>query len=153
MATETVGTQAPRSTERAAISAKTLRTDRWWLLPLVTFVGFTAFIVYSTWAAFDHHNYYANPYLSPFYSPCLAKSCPSDVAWAHWNIGNWISPALLVLVFPEGLLPVVLVLTAGLRGSRAAQEVLGRDALSAAGAEPAPIRVVLRSDLLDHLEL
>jgi hypothetical protein len=100
MATQSVTTQEPRSTERAAISEKTLRTDRWWLLPLVTFIGFTAFIVYSTWAAFDHHSYYVNPYLSPFYSPCLAKSCPPGVAWVHWNIGNWISPALIVLIFP-----------------------------------------------------
>jgi hypothetical protein len=105
MATQTVATQEPdspepRSTARAAISAKTLRTDRWWLLPLITFVGFSAFIIYSTWAAFANTHYYANPYLSPFYSPCLAKSCPDEVAWAHWNIGNWLSPALLVLIFP-----------------------------------------------------
>jgi hypothetical protein len=100
MATQSVVTPGPRSTERAAISEKTLRTDRWWLLPLITFIGFSAFVIYSTWAAFDHHNYYTDPYLSPFYSPCLAKSCPSAIAWAHWNIGSWLSPALLILVFP-----------------------------------------------------
>jgi hypothetical protein len=103
MATQSAVTQGSRSTERAAISEKTLRTDRWWLLPLITFVGFSAFVIYSTWAAFDHHNYFANyTYQSPFYSPCLAKSCPSEIAWAHWNIGTWLSPALLILIFPLG---------------------------------------------------
>jgi hypothetical protein len=101
MATQTVATQTDRPTARAAIKARTLRTDRWWILPLVTFVGFTAFIVYSTWAAFDHHNIYAgHAYLSPFYSPCLTDMCPAEARWAAWNIGNWLSPALVVLLFP-----------------------------------------------------
>jgi hypothetical protein len=100
MATQSAVTPGPRSTERAAISEKTLRTDRWWLLPLVTFVGFSAFIIYSTWAAFANSHYYVKPYLSPFYSPCLAQSCPDEVAWASWDIGTWLSPALLILVFP-----------------------------------------------------
>ncbi|HVU60402.1 MAG TPA: hypothetical protein VHD58_01975 [Mycobacteriales bacterium] len=99
MATEVVTPE--RSTARAAIKARTLRTDRWWLLPLVTFVGFGAFIVYSTWAAFDHHNIYAgHAYLSPFYSPCLTNMCPPHARWAAWNIGGWLSPALLILLFP-----------------------------------------------------
>ncbi|HVY09499.1 MAG TPA: hypothetical protein VHB18_05080 [Mycobacteriales bacterium] len=101
MATETVAQE--RSTVRASINARTLRTDRWWILPLVTFVGFAAFIVYSTWAAFDHHNIYAgHSYLSPFYSPCLTDMCPPEARWAAWNIGNWFSPALLILIFPLG---------------------------------------------------
>jgi hypothetical protein len=109
MATQSVATQGPRSTERAEISEKTLRTDRWWLLPLVTFIGFTAFIVYSTWAAFDHPNvgsipgnpiYYAKPYLSPFYSPCFVRGCPADARWANLQSWNWLSPAIYILVFP-----------------------------------------------------
>ena len=51
--------------------AKTLRTDRWWLAPLTTFVVFTAFVVYATCRAFGVHDYFSEPYLSPFYSPCL----------------------------------------------------------------------------------
>ncbi len=56
----------------------TRRTDIWWLQPLGVFVGFSLFIIYSTWAAFQgtHSTAYwcdqggAN-YLSPFYSPPL----------------------------------------------------------------------------------
>ena len=35
---------------------QTRRRDFWWVQPLVVFLGFSAFIVYSTWAAFqgDH---------------------------------------------------------------------------------------------------
>jgi hypothetical protein len=110
MATQSVATQAPRSTERAAISAKTLRTDRWWINPLVTAIGFSAFVIYATWAAFNHPTvvgngaphpiFYAKPYVSPFFSPCLAHGCPSDLAWAHLDAWNWLSPALYVLIFP-----------------------------------------------------
>ena len=38
---------------RARIEAKTLRTDRWWLYPLTTFVVFIAFVVYATIRAFQ----------------------------------------------------------------------------------------------------
>jgi hypothetical protein len=101
MATQSAVTQGPGSTERAAISEKTLRTDRWWLAPIVIFIGFSAFIVYSTWAAFANSHYYAKPYLSPFYSPCFVKGCPPDVNWGtldiHWQ---WLSPAIYILIFP-----------------------------------------------------
>jgi uncharacterized membrane protein len=41
---------------RARIEARTLRTDRWWLYPLTTFVVFSAFVVYATWRAFEGAN-------------------------------------------------------------------------------------------------
>ena len=31
---------------------KTMRRDAWWVQPLLTFLGLSAFIVYSTWRAF-----------------------------------------------------------------------------------------------------
>ena len=68
----TTGVTGP---SRASIDARTLRADRWWLSPLVTFVVFTAFVVYATWRAFSGAYYYASPYLSPFYSPCIATGC------------------------------------------------------------------------------
>ena len=41
-------------------------------------------------------------YLSPFYSPCIISSCPTEVVWGPvGNIGA-VSPALLVLIFPLG---------------------------------------------------
>src|SRR5580692_5079116 len=118
MATQSVATQGSgsggpaspgsRSTERAAISEKTLRTDRWWIQPIITAIGFTAFVVYSTWAAFNHpiaaHTgqpiYFFKPYLSPFFSPCVAHGCPASIAWWHWDAWQWLSPALYVLIFP-----------------------------------------------------
>ena len=78
-----------------------LRTDRWWLAPLITVVVLTGFVVYGTYVAFANTDYYADPYLSPFYSPCLADNCDE----ATWNIiGDWwnLSPALLILPFPLG---------------------------------------------------
>jgi hypothetical protein len=94
-----------RSPGRAAITAPHLRTDRWWVPPLVTVLGLTAFVGYSTWRAFANGNYYAAPYVSPFYSPCLADNCTDMKGGADWALfGPWwgLSPALLVLIFPLG---------------------------------------------------
>ena len=52
----------------------TSRPDTWWVQPLVVFLGFTAFIVYSTWAAFQGEYYRFGPYISPMYSPELFGS-------------------------------------------------------------------------------
>ena len=65
----------PRAGARANISARTLRTDRWWVSPLISFVVLSAFVIYATWAAFVNKDYYLHPYISPFYSPCLAHLC------------------------------------------------------------------------------
>ncbi|WP_225846139.1 hypothetical protein [Streptomyces sp. HPF1205] len=94
-----------RAPGRAAISAPHLRTDRWWVPPLVTALGLAAFVGYSTWRAFANGNYYAAPYVSPFYSPCLASNCTDMKGGADWHLfGPWwgLSPALLVLIFPLG---------------------------------------------------
>lgn len=48
---------------------QTMRRDAWWIQPIVVFIGFSAFIVYSTWAAFQGEFYYSGNLLSPFYSP------------------------------------------------------------------------------------
>src|SRR4051794_11870207 len=45
--------QVTSARPRADIQAPHLRKDRWWIQPLVIAVGFTAFVVYSTWAAFN----------------------------------------------------------------------------------------------------
>ena len=58
---------------------ETMRTDAWWFEPLVVFIGLSAFIVYSTWAAFQNAHYTFGPYLSPFYSPELFGDSPH--AW------------------------------------------------------------------------
>ncbi|MFD3994028.1 hypothetical protein [Streptomyces sp. NPDC058548] len=105
------GTEPPgsatgvRSPGRAAIAARHLRTDRWWLSPAATAAGLLAFVAYSTWRAFANADYYAAPYVSPFYSPCLAENCVPMEGGPNWEIfGSWwgLSPALLILVFPLG---------------------------------------------------
>ncbi len=90
---------------RAAIAARQLRTDRWWLAPAVTATVLTVFVVYSTWRAFANADYYAAPYVSPYYSPCIATNCVNMRGGADLQIfGPWwgLSPALLVLIFPLG---------------------------------------------------
>ena len=90
---------------RPPIAAAHLRKDAWWALPVAVVIVLGSFIVYSTWAAFQNAHYYAAPYLSPFYSPCLTKSC------VHPTFGGalpdvWlpiigiVSPALLILGGP-----------------------------------------------------
>lgn len=96
----TTGVNGPT---RAEIGAKTLRGDRWWLAPTATFVVFVAFIVYSTWRAFSGEDYFSEPYLSPFYSPCLSTECVPGSSDFGRPFGWWpLSPALLILVFPLG---------------------------------------------------
>jgi hypothetical protein len=84
---------------------QTMRRDAWWLQPLAVLLGFGAFIVYSTWAAFQGEHYTFGPYLSPFYSPELFGSSPHawfgprPAAWPGWLP---FSPALLILWAPGG---------------------------------------------------
>jgi hypothetical protein len=86
--------------KRAGIGPATLRRDLWWLQPAITLVVLGGFVIYSTWAAFQNGNYYANPYVSPFYSPCLASRCLSRTTPSI--LGKWwgISPAIAILPFP-----------------------------------------------------
>ena len=82
---------------------ETERRDTWWLQPLALFLGFSSFIVYTTWAGIQGEHYTYGPYLSPFYSPELFGDSPH--AWfGPWR-WPWIpfirySPAMLILVFP-----------------------------------------------------
>jgi hypothetical protein len=87
--------------------AVTSRRDTWWVKPLLVFLGFSSFIVYSTWAAFQNGHYWVagTGYLSPFYSPEIFGDGPHAwiqgkpgwlPAWAPW------SPAFLILWAPAG---------------------------------------------------
>ena len=45
------------------------------------------------------------PYVSPFYSPCLAENCEKMQGGPNWDLfGDWwgLSPALIILIFPLG---------------------------------------------------
>jgi len=55
---------------------QTSRRDPWWISPSAVLVGLSAFLVYSTWAAWQGNHYTFGPYISPFYSPELFGSSP-----------------------------------------------------------------------------
>jgi hypothetical protein len=80
---------------------RTLRKDAWWTEPALVVIVLGSFVVYATWAAFQNAHYFVEPYLSPFYSPCISANC------THKSlplIGSWwnLSPALLILWIPGG---------------------------------------------------
>jgi hypothetical protein len=83
---------------------QTMRRDIWWGQPLVTFLVFGSFIVYSTWAAFQGEHYRFGPYLSPFYSPELLGSATAWFGGRPGWIPTWIpfTAALLILWAPGG---------------------------------------------------
>jgi hypothetical protein len=106
-----VTTPTPRPV-RAGTTRPTLRLDRWWASPAATVTVLTSFVGYTTWAAFAHADYYWAPYISPFYSPCLATTCLHARAGSLTDVhvptlglfGPWwvISPAVIILVVPLG---------------------------------------------------
>lgn len=93
------GTLAPG---RARITQRTLRRDAWWRQPLVTFLVLAAFVAYSTWRAFEQARYFADPYISPFYSPCLTTACEGNTFPKLFTGPSFISPALYILIVPLG---------------------------------------------------
>src|SRR5262249_18790324 len=93
------------SEARPPIAAATLRKDTWWVLPATVVVVLGSFIVYSTWAALQNAHYFTAPYLSPFYSPCISKSClHSTFGWGlpdmTFPVIGLVSPAFLILWGP-----------------------------------------------------
>ena len=80
---------------------QTSRADHWWVQPLAVFLGFSTFIVYATWAAFQGQYYRFGPYLSPMYSPELFGDKGWFGAWPHW-IPVWVTGAMLILWAPGG---------------------------------------------------
>jgi len=94
------GTMSPG---RARISARTLRTDRWWQPDVLTVVGLVAWLTYATVRVFMQRDYYvaAYHYLTPFYSPCVSKGCtPSASEFGQFLPNVWFLPyAALTLPF------------------------------------------------------
>ena len=88
---------------------ETSRTDLWWLKPLLVFLGLSAFIVYSTWAALQNAHFEYEGYLSPMYSPLFFS--PEGVESHHalfetlpgwWPAWLPLFPAFLILWAPGG---------------------------------------------------
>jgi hypothetical protein len=98
------GTAAPG---RASIRERTLRTDRWWQAPLLTFVLLSAWVLYALVRTASQGAYFVEQYhyLSPFSSPCVTASCPEGAR----DFGTWfghfppfIPLAIIVLPFLLG---------------------------------------------------
>ncbi|MDO3650471.1 hypothetical protein [Nocardia mangyaensis] len=92
---------------RARITARTLRTDRWWLPPLLTTLGLAAFVGYATVRSFVRTAYWVPEYhyLTPFYSPCVSASCvPGSSHFGVWvgELPMWIPLGFVVLPFLLG---------------------------------------------------
>jgi hypothetical protein len=93
------------------------RTDNWWVGPLAVLGGLLAFIIYSTWAAFQGNHYSVGMsegfggYLSPMYSPLvyIMEGVEGGAPLSHSLLGTWpdwwpsflpASPAFIILGFP-----------------------------------------------------
>jgi hypothetical protein len=97
-------TRLPAAGGRARIQGP-IRWDAWWVEPTLIVVVLGAFVVYTTWAALQNAHYYAAPYLSPLYSPCLSTDCqhvtlPVFGPMPALPILGVLSPAFLILWGP-----------------------------------------------------
>lgn len=118
-ATAPEGVDAPG---RASVGKRTLRTDKWWANPLVTWILLSTWVIYATIRAFMNKYFFAaqtsytpggggtvDPnlphYLTPFTSPCVTATCPTEAQeFGQW-FGSWY-PTFL----PAALIALVLVL-------------------------------------------
>lgn len=85
-----------------AIQGKTLRRDAWWVEILPTILLLGGFAIYSTWAALVNRDFFVEPYVSPFYSPCLAVNCGDAAVFRIFGAWWTITPALFILWAPLG---------------------------------------------------
>lgn len=99
---------APTSTAgRVRLSVRTLREDRWWLPPLITFLGLSAFVVYGVVRVYMNKWYWVPEYhyLAPFFSPCLSQACvpgASHFGAPFPDLGPLVPPPTFVLPFVLG---------------------------------------------------
>jgi len=86
-----VSSTTDRSAGRAEIAARTLRTDRWWLPPLLNVIGLGAWVIYATVRAFMQMWYFVPQYnyLTPFYSPCVSNGCVEQAAHFGRFLPDW----------------------------------------------------------------
>ncbi len=113
MAQTDVGGSAPDtasgvgSPTRARIAARTLRTDRWWVEPALTFTLLCLWLLYALIRTASQRAYFVAEYhyLSPFSSPCLTASCdPAARDFGTWfgKFPPFVPFGLLVLPFLLG---------------------------------------------------
>ncbi|CCH29006.1 hypothetical protein ABZ816_39505 [Actinosynnema sp. NPDC047251] len=92
---------------RAQIAQRTLRTDRWWLPPLVTVAGLLLISIYAAVRTFMGDYYWVDEYryLTPMYSPCLSQECVE--AAAHFGrplpeLPGFLTPPVVIIPFLLG---------------------------------------------------
>lgn len=80
---------------------RTLRRDLWWLEPALVVTGFTLFVIYSLWTGTQTAGYYSEPYLSPYFSPCITANC-EHLTFGVPFVGKWynLAPAGWIVFFP-----------------------------------------------------
>ena len=102
----TTATRPGAPKPRAEIPAKTLRTDRWWVAPLLTVSLLTIWVLYGLVRAAMQKWYFvpAYHYLTPFYSPCVSKGCDPSAA----EFGRFL-PAWPLVPFAAISLPFLLL--------------------------------------------
>ena len=153
-----------RSRTRAEVKARTYRVDRWWLAPLVQFLGLFAFIVYGTVAAFRNAHYFDvlvpvavllavsdQPVRRP-----LHAGVPRRLVALLAGVPDPDLPAglpLHLLLLPQGLLPRLLAVAAGLRRAGRAQQVHRREPLPADHPEHPPLLLLRRVAVRDPADL
>ena len=79
----------------------TERRDLWWLQPAAVVIGFTAFVIYAIWSGTTTSGYYYDPYISPFFAPCITANC-EHLTFGFYVIGPWftLAPAMWIIGFP-----------------------------------------------------
>lgn len=105
----TRATQSPSGVNtpgRAQIAAKTLRKDRWWTQPTITFVLLTSWVLYALIRTSSQRAYFVEKYhyLSPFSSPCVSASCNPDAR----DFGTWFGHLPPFVPFAIVVLPFLL---------------------------------------------
>lgn len=101
------GASTPIAAGRPDITERTLRTDRWWLAPLLNALGLATFVIYagvrSVWGAAYYVEQYH--YLTPFYSPCVSASCAPGAS----HFGQWFGEFPWFLPYAIVSLPFLLL--------------------------------------------
>ncbi|MGW5242072.1 hypothetical protein ACWEOW_24335 [Monashia sp. NPDC004114] len=92
---------------RARLAERTLRVDRWWVQPVVTFVLLTLWLLYALVRTVSQRAYFVEEYhyLSPFSSPCVSESCiPASRDFGTWfgEFPPFVPFALFILPFLLG---------------------------------------------------
>ena len=99
---------------RAAIAARTLRTDRWWFPPAIQALGLTAWVAYATFRVFQQSDYFVAKYnyLTPFYSPCVSVQCADGSS----HFGQFLPASVNVVGF--NVMVLLTAVASALRKSR-----------------------------------